>query len=228
MKKSSEKSKTLSYFIKLRSLGDFARNASTFGEGVRSVFALKEKSVYKIFAPSVKLGETRLMLYVESKEPGTCIAYKPGTATEKEVLELRDTMVNQDKNPNLQNIPIMEIAANPFGDKHGKIKVSSVRVKSSDALVKWIVSKSIENSGIGKVLSFKYKGDNYIGSFGLLDDEENKMFFYAKTNITKEFRFFRYNYTEDKVEPTDTFGEHSFLYVRIINLAEPFSFFKPE
>lgn len=229
MKKKAEKgSKTLSYFVRLKTLADFARNASTFGEGVRSVFALKEKDKYRLFAPSIKLGDTRLLFYFETKNNGICIRYLPATATEKEAADVRDSMVQQITGRNVQNIPIIELVKNPFGTKEGKFKASNVEVKDYVSLVKWIISRSIEDGGITKVLAFTYKSKRYIGSFGLMDDEDTKIFFYAKAELAKDYSFFRYNYTSDNVDATDTFGEHSFLYVRIINLAEPFSFFKPE
>jgi hypothetical protein len=226
--KADKHSKGSSYSIRLKSLSDFARNVTSFSADIRTIFAIKEKDSYRLFAPGIKLDEnTRLIYYINAKKIGACITYQPMTQTEQEVAEIRETMT-QPKSTGAHNMPIIELGSNPFGAPHkGDLKMSCVCVKDYKALVKWVIAKFMDNDNIGKVLAFRKGKEMFISSLSL-GEEDDKMFVYAKVPLTKEYSFFRYNYTEDKVEPTDMFGEHSFLYVRIINLAETPSFFKPE
>ncbi|MFI5412686.1 MAG: hypothetical protein ACHQX1_02245 [Candidatus Micrarchaeales archaeon] len=229
MKKDSEKEKTTTYFVKLKSLADLARNISTFGDGVRPLFSFKEKGSYRIFTYGIKIGDTRLILFFDSKAGGNFVVYQPGTAAGKEIADVKENMVMQTQNRDLQNIPIIELVKSPFHeDKKAKTKIMNVGIKDYQSIIKGVIARSLENGGIGKVYAFKNKSGTYIGAFNLIEEEDTKVFCYAKVDFAKDYSFFRYNYTTDNVEQTDTFGEHSYLYVRVINLAEPFLFFKPE
>jgi hypothetical protein len=216
------------HFVKLKSLSDLARNVSTFGDAARPLYAFKDKNVYRLFCYSIKIGDTRLILYIEAKSIDNSMMYQPGMLNANEKVEFRATMIMPNPNMNVQNIPITELVSDPFDKKDGEVKVKNIGIRDYNAVVKGIISKSLEHEGIGKVYAFTYKSSTYIGAFNLLDEEDEKIFCYAKTDLQKEYGFFRYNYTTDKVEATNIFGEHSYLYVKIINLADAFIFFKPE
>ena len=77
-------------------------------------------------------------------------------------------------------------------------------------------------------IRFRSGKDWYAGSFSLLGEEDDtRVFAFARLEANGKHHFFRYNYNTDKVELTDSFGEHSYMYLRIINLQEAPSFFKP-
>ncbi len=229
-KKEEKKGKTSVHFVKVKALADFARALATFGEGTHAAYAVKDGQWYRIFALGLKIGDIRLAYYTESKAIGSMLVYQPGTTMGPESAEIKNITSPVSNQRGAQNMPIIELARNPYvdGGEKAKVKAVMVRIKNCDAVIRGLITKSLENNTIGRVYCFKYGGKTYIGSFILLEDDDDKMFCYAECPDGKEFSFFRYNYTTDKVEPTEVFGEHSYLYVRVINLAEPFNFFKPE
>ncbi len=228
MKKKTDKSaKSALRLVALKSLGDLARNVVSFGESVRPVFAAKTDGAYALFTPMGKLGDVRLVFFLKSRSIGDYIAYQPKTITDNEILEMKDAPRPQ-LNRSVQIIPIIELWKSPFTGKEGTPKSECIKVMDYSSLIKGVIARSIEHESMGKAYVFKHKSMTYAGSFALLDDDDARSFCYAKVDLAKDFGFFRYNYNTDKVEATDTFGEHSYLYVRIINLQEPFSFFKPE
>ncbi len=234
MKKSAKKEKdkpkkASAYFLELKSINELARNVSTFGEGVRPLYAVKQGKNFRIMSPSIKVGDARLVLYVDSNVCKNFLIYRPGTTSEKETLEFKDTILAAAPGQDIQNIPVIEFVDNPFDEAKEKPKVMCLRVKDCASVVKGILTRSMESGHIGKVYCFGSKAEHYIGSFTMMDDEDDtKMFCYAKMDSKDTCSFFRYNYNTDKVEATNSFGEHSYIYVRIINLASVPSFFKPD
>ena len=220
--------KIRSYFLRVASLADIARNVSTFGEGVRPLYAVKEGRGFRLISHGIKLGDERLMLYFDTDECKSFLTYKPGTSSEKETVYFKDTIFAAVPGQDTQNIPILEFATNPFETAKEKPKVMCLEVKHYSAVVKGVIGRSLENGGIGKVYMFRSGKDWYAGSFSLLGEEDDtRVFAFARLEANGKHHFFRYNYNTDKVELTDSFGEHSYMYLRIINLQEAPSFFKP-
>ena len=215
-------------YVRLSGIADLARSCTAFGDGARAVFTIKSSGQYRMCCPGPKLDGTRIMFYVDSKKSGNFLAYRPKNAMDEQILELRDTVLPESMKRDTIVMPIIELMTNPFREgkeKKQKETVKLVQTKTPEALIKGAILKTLEEDHIGKVYSFTYKSKRYIGTFSLMEEEDMRIFCYAQTD-SKGMDFFRYNYNTDTVEPTDTFGDHSFMYVRIINLAEPFSFFK--
>ncbi len=226
--KSKQQSTTI-HHVRLKSLKDLARNVLTFGGHTRPIYSIKEKGHYRLFAPGIKLGDVRLVFYAETKEKGNFLMYQPGTQLVKENAEVKGAMLIEMQGRGIHNIPIIELNKNPYTeDKKAKEKVTNIEVLDYFSIIRGVIQRSLEDETIGKVYAFKHKSIHYIGTFTLMEEEETRNFCYAKTDFAKDYSFFRYNYTTDTAEPADVFGEHSYLYVRIINLEEAFSFFKPE
>lgn len=212
-------------FVKLNGLGDLARSALTLSEITRPVFAVKTKSGYTLLSPGIKLGDARVVFFLEQKKVDSVLVYHPADAQSREVLEFKNVGGSRTPGMTIQYIPVIEVEKNPYGVRKDKPKVINVQLKDYKTLAKSAITKATEANMLGRVYSFKYKGKSYIGSFTILDDD--KTFCYAEGN-TKGAKFLRYSYATEELEPTDTFGDHTYLYLTVVNLAEPFPFFRPD
>ncbi len=217
-----------SQFVKLRSVHDMARNVSTFGDLIRPIFAQKNQGGYRLMWPGAKIGECRIVLYCESKEIGNCLLYKPKSEFGEESVEFMAVQPSGPQGGNAQCIPILELKNVPFEEKKPRIDASCIEARDSSQLIKAVITKAMDHETMGKVYVFSYKQARYVAAFGLIDEDELKFLTYSRLDEGGEFCFFRYNYSNDRVEPTNTFGDHSYIYVRVVNLAEPFPFFKPD
>lgn len=216
--------------IKMRaeSLADLARHMSLHGDIIRPIFVIREKGAYRLIGLHIKLDDSRLMLYTDQAHVGNCLIYRPKSTTEAQSLEFTDHPPANPQSANIQCIPILELSSSPFREAKSRPKINCIMVRDPHQLVRAVISRAMEHDTVGKVYGFGYSGSRYIGVFGLLDDDDARGFTYAKIEAGKSYSFFRYNYSVDNVELTDTFGDPSYIYVRIINLADTPSFFKPE
>ena len=82
------------------------------------------------------------------------------------------------------------------------------------------------DSGVPKVYGFFYKNEHFIGSFDLFHEGETRFLAFAKVGRKEVFSSMSYNYTNGIVEMSNSFSGKSHMYVRVVNLAEPFPFFK--
>ena len=76
--------------------------------------------------------------------------------------------------------------------------------------------------------AFSMKGKSFLCGFDMIDElcDDRKTFYYAAVKDKKRGGFAKYGYADNTFGFTDTVGEHSYIYIKIINLAEPFQFFK--
>ncbi len=225
-KKEKRPSRPSAQFVKLASLADLARNATTFSDSARPIFALKTGSAYRLFEQGPKAGDAKIIFYVETKASSSFLCYKPAGNVDREIAELRETVSFTPQGSEMHSMPIIEIKQSPFEEKK-TASAMNVAVAEYTAIIKGTITKSLGSESIGKVYAFRSGKKAYIGTFSLMEEEDDqKVFCYAQIEARSAFAFYRYNYQTDKVEPTDVFGEHQYLYVRVINLAQPFSFFK--
>lgn len=224
-------------YIEVRSLADLCRFASGFtSEYTPMLFCFRDKDGLMLLSPGIKLGSSRTVFSLRSSAKGSpsFVLYRPGTATSAEAAEPAEKLDSTQRDRNTTIMPVVELMKNPFISAKEAPKVTNVKVKEIEMLVRASIVKAMEHSIIGRLYVFNHGGKRYAGSFSVLylddreDEDEIKIFTYAELKDSKEFNFFRYDYNSDKVEPTNVFGEHSFLYVRVINLADAPSFFKPE
>jgi hypothetical protein len=218
--------------VKLGSLLDLARNACTFSTGARPVFMIKKDGRYLVVTLGIHIGETRTAFYAESKKSGNFLLYCPKSpANGEETAEIVESPESYMADQSSYKIPIVGISGKAFVEEkdYRKGRVECVEALDPGSVVRSVIGRASEDEApMPKVYSFTYKSERYIGSFQVLEDEDIKVFCYAKAGTEKAFSFFRYNYTDGRLDQTDSLGEHSFIYTRVINLAEPFPFFKPD
>lgn len=215
------------YFVRASSDMDLARYNCTFSSSMSAIFSHKESSKTRLFVPSDKIGKTTIALYYMGDAASRYAIYHPGSNSTPEKLEFVDKF-EENQGYNSYRMPIVGFKSWPIKEKELKNKdVACVIFNSPEAIAISLISKGSDIGIMEKVYSFLYKGKRYIGSFDLIT-EESPTFVCAEVNFDKGYGFLKYNYTNDMLEPSDLIGDNTASYLREINLAEPFSFFKPE
>ncbi len=90
------------------------------------------------------------------------------------------------------------------------------------------VKKGVKNESLPALYGFDYKGREILCGFDMVDEisDLKSALYYCIVKDKPHGNFARYKYSDDKVDFTEHIGEHSYMYAKIINLAEPFPFFK--
>ncbi|MEM3178072.1 MAG: hypothetical protein QW774_02155 [Candidatus Micrarchaeaceae archaeon] len=210
------------YFVEAKSLTDIARQAYEFS------------APSKIFATSLK--PRRLFVFGERID-GTVIA--PYVKMEARSSTIKYVLNYQDKDAaefsavesiraNERYINVIDIDIS--GVRLSSIKpscVTKIKVGNAESIIKMLsLNSTNEDSQIGHVYAFEHNGKTILGAFDILEEltDEKRIFYYAE--IAKmEKNFATYDYATDTVKFVYGMDEGSTLYVKIINLAEPFSFF---
>ncbi|MEM3841198.1 MAG: hypothetical protein QXN59_00675 [Candidatus Micrarchaeaceae archaeon] len=208
--------------IKLLSPLDLARYVSDSYLQNAPVMLIKNASGrYSIVAYGENLKKSRIAYYAELQSKPSYMAYR--IIDGKEKLSFSADAALQEGIHFLRIVPI-EMQYNKFSFS-AKPKVLSIYSNNAISLAKHIALRSSMNEmGTDKVYSFIKDGERFIGSFDVMPEDDIQTFVYAKMHDTKIFNFFRYNYTADTIEETDALYNSSDVYVRVINLAEPFPF----
>ncbi|MCL4388473.1 MAG: hypothetical protein M1564_00060 [Candidatus Marsarchaeota archaeon] len=208
--------------VKLLSQLDFARYVAEGYLQAAPVMLMKTASGrYSTMAYGESLKKSRITYYYESSEKPGMMLYRNSDGRER-LEEAGEEGAAGDVNA----VPISPIEVSPSAFSFtAKPEVITVKALDYKPMLKNIALRSsISDSGSEKVYSFIMDGERYIGSFTALPDDEQQTFMYSKIGSTKVFNFFRYNYTAGTVEETDTVRSSSDIYVRVINIAEPFPF----
>ena len=107
-------------------------------------------------------------------------------------------------------------------------KVLSIKMGRVDDLIKSVLKHSINNGAMEHIYAFPYKNSTVLGAFDIIEklSNEKKTFYYSVLNNKLHASFARYNYLANKLDFSNDFGDHSYMYVKIISLVKPFGFFK--
>ncbi len=220
--KSNKAGKIDVIFIKLNSLVDLARQMMG-SNSLKHVTAIKEGSAYKLISAGERVSNIQIMYYAAIEKIGKFFIYNVNAPEES--IEMRDSIEGSISDYNTLKAPILELSENPFRVvKRPRFDIQVIEASDFESFVKSLISDSQYGGVSAKAYAFEYKGTRYIGSFELLRDS-GKIFTYAKMKDSKVFNYLRYNYTNDKIEETNTVTEKAYTYVRVINLSEPFPFF---
>lgn len=209
-------------FVKVEAELDLIRYASRFSGPSLPIFAVEENGVYKLIALGEKLEKSRFAYYFESESINCCIIYKPKGSAETFFNQKKQVQQDYDA----YNISIIELAENPFLQK-SQSGIVFTEVKNYNDIIKMAIAESAESEELPHVYSFTIGNSRVIGFFASFSEDEQQIFLYSKAQIGKN-SFFRYNFADNKLDLLNGIKEDIGFYVRIINLAEPFKFFKPE
>ena len=208
--------------IKAKSVLDIIRGACSFDTYSKDLLVFRKANKNLLYLLGEELDDTVIAYYINTDEIGEFAIYS--ATTEGEQLNFSNEYKEQF---NAHYINIIPLESFPFEERKGEEPII-IKVERYESLIKSLVKKAVEKEEIEKAYIFEKNSKYYIGLFDLLEEltDNKKVFYYAELKKYNESSFIRYNYSSDKIEFTKDFGEHSYLYVKLINLAEPFPFFK--
>lgn len=224
-KKEKGEKKIYAYYIELESPLDLAREA--FGYSSGHIKAQKDGSKYRLLSIGEKMNDIRFIYYVTLDRIGNFFLYNPGSDS-NERYEIKDKILSDQMDFKSYKAPIVELMANPYTEakdikKAGK--VIKIEAKDSDTFIKSLINYSHDDEPPPKLYAFFDGKDHIIGTFDFFHESSMRIFTYAKINIKERFAALTYNYTNDSIEPTNSFTEKSVVYIRVINLKKQFPFF---
>ena len=208
--------------IKAKSILDIVRGACSFDTYSKDLLAFKKGNKNFLYLLGEELDDTVIAYYANTGEIGEFAIYS--ATTEGEQLNFSNEYKEQF---NAHYINILPLGSFPFEERKGEEPII-IKVERYESLIKSLVKKAVEKEEIEEAYIFEKDNKYYIAVFDLIEEltDSKKSFYYAELKEYSESSFIRYNYSSDKIEFTKDFGEHSYLYVKLINLAEPFPFFK--
>jgi hypothetical protein len=222
-----EKNEFNVHFVKLASLIDLARYVCDFTPTLPPIYSFKEDGKYRFFSEGEKIDDTRLIYYTESDSTGRYGIYAPVNQSAKESFHVLDRYEKDDYK--VYKFNIVEFLSRPYKEKDVKAgTIAYVRIKEPEPLVTALMSRGMSEEMMNKVYLFSHNGETFVGTFDLLGADDTRVFLFSKIEMKEPCGFFRYSYATDKLEGTNEPFESQYTYVRIINLAEPPTGFRPE
>ncbi|MCL5674997.1 MAG: hypothetical protein M1611_00085 [Candidatus Marsarchaeota archaeon] len=215
------------FFVKLSSIADLARYVYNFDFTSENIYSFKSSGGYRLFAFGERVGEWRLAYFVEGVINPDGVRYIPPSTDESEKTELLTGGERHDAT----SINVIGIDLDGFisKQKHKWSNVKLVRLFTLNDIIKAVIKRRGSSDSLHFLYAFKSGSKTVLCCFELIDElegEDTKAFYYTVLDSgAKTGKLARYNYIDNKVDFTDYAGEHSYLYVKIIYLAEPFPFF---
>ena len=223
MTKKQEKKKLL--YVRASSIEDIARLVCDFESTPKNAFLSKIGGKEALLAFGENIGSATIAYYVELKEKAKeMLRY----SAEEGKAEFVDGAENA---PNTCNINVIGIDLSDMAQwKEDPGEVSLARIASVKDLIKIVITKSVTNESIEGMYSFPYNGKTIFCAFDTVEQlaDDKKILYYTIAEENAQRSFARYDYSKNAVDFSESIGEHTFLYVKIINLSQPFPFFKPE
>ncbi len=222
----SEKKEITTYSVRLSSLTDLARAACTFSPSP-IIFAIKEKGGYKLMLPGERVDESSNVYTFETDKIANFCIYSPSGASEK--LEFKDDIGTEQHDFKTYRIQMIELLNDPFKGREsdGKENLLLFKVKEPESLIKGMLSGVTQEEKMGRVYRFAHKGKEYLCAFNTAYDG-SVLVLYAETKPANVFNFISYNYSSNKLEFMKSLENTAYVSLAVVNLAEPFPFFKPE
>lgn len=225
-KKEGEISKQLLY-VQVRSIEDLARSACRFDSTSSELLISKYKKKNRLISLHEGIGELSIALYTEVEKPLGLVRYYYGQEEKENAAFVQD--INR-QDPDCCYIDVLDVDLSKIKEpkKVDKKSVVLIRMNKVEDLIRGLLKRSMRRENIEHAYSFPYKGGRVVGAFEVIDglSEEKRTFYYAILNSKVEENFARYDFINNKFDFSNEFGNHSYMYVKIINLTEPFRFFQ--
>lgn len=224
----SPKGKEILY-VKVASLGDLCRYCCNFDYTTDNVFLSRKNGRQRIIAFGETIGNTLIAYYTETNAETRMIRYTmPDSQSQKE----RAVFVKSAEEQPSHYLSLIEIDLGSIREarKLKKGDIATVRMADETSLINAVIKKSMRSEMLMHLYAFGHKGNLVLGAFELIDEltDDIKTFYYTLAKDRRVTSFARYDYINNKVDFTNTIGEHSYMYTKIISLAEPLPFFKPD
>ena len=214
-------------YIEAVSVEDIARFSCRFDSSARELLIDNRNGKHRLVALAEGINDAVIAIYKEMGADADTLRYTYGPER-GEKTEFVSTF--EQRQSGVCYIDLVDIDFSKMRPAKPSItkNVDVIRINRVDDLVKGAIKFGVMHEGIGHLYAFEWKGKQILGAFDLIDDFEGdrKTFYYSVSNKKSIASFARYKFAANVVDFSDDFGEHSYLYAKIVNLAEPFSFFK--
>ncbi len=219
-------------YVKLASLSDLCRLACGFDYSTEMLILSKFKGENRLMLPGERIENNLILYYVNVKDNVNIVKYMPQSETHEEEVSFANEIEPSEitGQHGVYYIHVLHVDLSRI-DECKTIEEKKINLLKTGGIID-IIKGSIrdieKNEKVGHVYSFQYKGNTIVGAFNILeefcDDKDN--FYYAVEKKGTKNAFIRYDYKTDNAEFTDKLDEHTYIYIKLINLAEPFPFFK--
>ena len=219
MAKKKEKENNLLVPIKLDSLDDMARLSYNFNFTSDSIFASRSGNGAVIYSIGEKLDGLLLVYSLDIRDPMRFLLYKAPENSEPEKAKLSQTI---DEGWQPINILSMRIESLGFAKASVKKRFKFMELGSFEDLVKLAIhSSSDDENTLACLYCFADGRNSTVYGIDLIDrlHDGNCTVYYAVTETGMKKGFAIYDYKSGKAAFTDRVGEHSYMYLKIINLA---------
>ncbi len=223
---SKKKNNNSLILLRLSSLADMARYAYNFNFTFDSVFLEKIGKREVICAFGEKIDGKTLLYTLDTDKPAKFIRYKPPENDDRE-----EASLVQEYFQGTQTINITSMQMESLGvvKNTEKLKFKALELPYVEDLIKLgIKSSSAEEDGLACLYCFSEGDEGIVYGIDLVEKlrSDDTVIYYAKIKNGKHFSFARYDYKNGKAEFAEAVGEHSYMYLKIINLAEKPFFFR--
>lgn len=225
-KSKTQQGKSILY-VKARSLNDLARLVCNFDYTAENLVLTKDGKGYRLLALGECIGDVTLSYYVNVPGKERLMQYTmPGPDSDQELSRFVSTAGERPSH----YISIIETDLSVFKEAKDVTKkaVVGVRMGTFDDLISAVIMKAVRGEFFPHVYAFSEGSKTVFGAFDVFEElaDDRKAFYYTVADYKKSGNFARYSYNTGKIDITDRLGEHAYMYVKIISLAEKFPFFK--
>ncbi|MDE1870067.1 MAG: hypothetical protein KGH71_03725 [Candidatus Micrarchaeota archaeon] len=215
-------------YVETESIEDLARFSSRFDSSAKEMLIYKVGSKHRIVGLADQIDGKVIALYKDSDIDADTLRYVYVSEDHKESMEVASTIEQRQSGSCYINLIDIDMSKFKVAKPEGVKGITCVRLNKIDDLVKSAIKRSVMRDSIEMLYAFTHNGKTYLGAFDIIDElvDEKKTFYYSAANTKLKASFARYKFGSNTVDFSTEFGEHSYMYVKIINLAKPFAFFK--
>jgi hypothetical protein len=225
-KKEKEESSKI-FYIRAASAEDICRYVCRFDFTSSTLLLSESKKEKKLVAMGERVEKTQIAYYSPVKESGSIVAYEPASDGRNE----RMAFAAKAEASNKYYINVMRADLSSYGTAKviDSKKIRLVKVDEAMDLIGAAIRKAAKEETISNVYVFLFKGKHVLAAFDVIDalSSDGPVFYYSFSDAKLHGNFARYDYRNNALDFTNAAGDHAYMYAKIINLAEPFPFFKP-
>ncbi|MDE1762067.1 MAG: hypothetical protein KGH78_02645 [Candidatus Micrarchaeota archaeon] len=212
------------YMVRVASLSDLARCTFTIGMPPKQVFACNEGKNYRLFVFGERFEDATIVYYFDSPKRGRYIRYCAKDDGGRESCEMRDEIGEEERrNYKIQKMAILELSGLPFEVvKEYKGKARSMRVAGLKQLM--ISYLSYVHGGEGVLRTYRFRSGSK--SMVAIPSFIKNALAYAEYDLDNGSHFISYDYNTDGLKESEAMPDER-AAVCIIDIAEPFPFFRP-
>ena len=212
--------------VRVDSLEDIARLAYNFNFTSENVFASDTGEGITLYALGEKLDGVVLAYSIPAAYSGGFLLYRPPENSEEEKARMSHHLEDGWQAINVLGMHIEELG---LSKNAGRIKFKHVEMGSLEDLVKLAIKGSSDDDNtLSRLYCFSEGAGSIVYGLDLIGSlhDGDCIVYYAKVKTQNRNGFAMYDYKTGRVAFTGSVGEHSYMYLKIINLAEKPAFFR--